>query len=130
MAPGEDCDVYELSGASDITVSRKALSPIWATYEKDLIGSLQLDGRYYRITGAAWNGEPYWSSEGYLCRAARFTGDMFVSTYKATYEAERTASGYKTRVFYRTDATDADTDDADITTVYHIRAIVKYRLVE
>ena len=88
-----------------------------------------LDGKYFRITGASWNGKQY-EQDGAICRNALFTGDMFVATYKATYEAEREAEGYATKIFYRVDAKDVDAPEEDITTVYHIKAVVKYKLVE
>ena len=55
---------------------------------------------------------------------------MFVATYKATYEATRKANGYSTNVYYRMDAEGLDVDSEDITTVYHIKAIVKYKLMQ
>ena len=47
----------------------------------------------------------------------------------ATYEAEREAEGYGTKVFYRVDAEDVDAPAEDITTVYHIKAVVTYKLL-
>lgn len=130
MAPNESCDVYELAGVPNVTVSRSAATPAWSGYEAMVLTSMGLGDKYYRINGTAWNGEQYWSEEGYLCRGAVFTGDMFVATYKAVYEAEREAQGYGTKVFYRADAESVDAAPEDVTTVYHIKAVVKYKLVE
>ena len=129
MAPSESCNVYELSGAPNVTVSRAAATPVWPGYEQHILTSMGLSRDYFRITGAAWNGEQY-LQDGYVMRNALFLGDMFVATYKATYEAEREAQGYATKVFYRADAEDVDAKEEDITTVYHIKAIVKYKLME
>lgn len=129
MAPSESCDVYELTGANHVTVSRAAATPAWDGYEADIMTAMGLDGKYFRITGAAWNGAQY-EQNGTILRNALFTGDMFVATYKATYEAEREAQGYVTKVFYRVDADAVDAKEEDITTVYHIKAVVKYKLVE
>lgn len=130
MAPGEDCDVYELAGSPNVTVARNASTPAWPGYEKNIADSLGLSSRYYRVNGCAWNGAQY-AQDGYVMRNAFFTGDMFVSTYKATYEAQREVEGYGTKVFYRVDADSLeDVDEEDVTTVYHIKAIVTYKLVE
>lgn len=129
MAPSEACEVYELTGVPNVTVSRNAATPAWSGYESDIITSMSLDNRYFRITGAAWNGDQY-LQDGYIMRNALFLGDMFVSTYKATYEAFREAQGYVTKVFYRVDADAVDAKEEDITTIYHIKAVVKYKLVE
>lgn len=129
MAPSESCDVYELAGVSNVAVSRAAATPAWEGYEADIQTAMGLDSRYFRITGAAWNGAQY-EQDGAICRNALFTGDMFVATYKATYEAEREAEGYSTKIFYRIDADEVDAPKEDITTVYHIKAVVKYKLVE
>ena len=56
--------------------------------------------------------------------------DAFVSTYTAEYEGEREAQGYVTKVFFRADADDVDADEDDVTTIFKIKAIVKYSLVE
>lgn len=129
MAPNESCHEYELSGVPNVTVSRAAETPVWAGYETDILTSMGLSSDYFRITGAAWNGDQY-LQDGYVMRNALFLGDMFVATYKATYEAEREAQGYATKVFYRADAEDVDAKEEDITVLYHIKAIVKYKLME
>lgn len=128
MAPSDNCDVYELAGSPNVTVSRAAETPVWPGYEANILSSLGVSSQYYRVTGASWNGEQY-EQDGYVMRNALFTGDVFVSTYKATYEAEREAEGYGTKVFYRVDAEDVDAPAEDITTVYHIKAVVTYKLL-
>ena len=128
MAPSDSCDVYELAGSPNVTVSRSAETPVWAGYEANVLSSLGVSSKYYRITGASWNGAQY-EQDGYIMRNALFTGDAFVSTYKATYEAQREAEGYSTKVFYRVDAEDVDAPEEDITTVYHIKAVVTYKLL-
>lgn len=129
MAPVQNCNVYELAGVPNVTVACTADSPAWTGYESQILTSMNLDSKYFKVTGASWNGEQY-IQDGYVMRNALFTGDMFVTTYKATYETERQAEGYATKVFYRADADDVDADEEDITTVYRIKAIVKYKLVE
>ncbi len=128
MAPSDSCDVYELAGSPNVTVSRAAETPVWPGYENNILSSLGVSNKYYRVTGASWNGNQY-EQDGYIMRNARFTGDIFVSTYKATYAAEREAEGYKTKVFYRVDAEDVDAPAEDVTTVYHIKAVVTYKLL-
>ena len=128
MAPSADCNEYELGGAPNVKVSRSAPTPVWGGYESQVLSSLGLDSKYYRVTGAFWSGNQY-LQDGWIMRNALFTGDMFVATYKATYEAEREAQGYSTKVFYRVDADAVDAAEEDITTVYHIKAVVKYKLV-
>lgn len=129
MAPAENCNVYELTGVPNVAVSRSADSPAWPGYESQILKSMGLDDKYFRITSASWNGEQY-DQDGYVMRNALFKGDMFVSTYKATYETEREAEGYSTKVFYRADADAVNADAGDITTVYRIKAVVKYRLMK
>jgi len=129
MAPSSDCTVYELAGANNVTVSRSAAKPTWAGYESDVLKSLKLDPKYSRVTDASWSGSDY-NQDGYIMRNAVFTGDLFVSTYKAVYETERDAQGYATKVFYRVDADAVDAKEEDITTVYKIKAVVKYKLVK
>lgn len=130
LAPSEDCGEYELAGTENVKVARDSAMPVWPGYETDILASLNLKPEYYRITGAAWRGDAYWSQEGYLCRNALFTGDMFAADYKAVYQAYREAQGYSTRVYYRADASDVDAPKEDITTLYRIKAVVKYRLLE
>ena len=129
MAPSESCHVYELAGANNVQVARNATSPTWPGYEAQVLSSLGLDSNYFRVNNAAWSGNQY-AQDGWICRNALFTGDMFVSTYKATYEAVRQANGYATNVYYRIDAEGLDVEPEDITTVYHIKAIVKYKLMQ
>lgn len=129
MAPNESCNEYALSGVPNVTVSCAAEIPIWLGYEDDILTSMGLSSDYFRITGAIWNGEQY-LQEGYVMRNALFLGDMFVATYKAIYETEHEAEGYATKVFYRADADDVDAKEEDITVLYHIKAIVKYKLME
>lgn len=127
LAPSEGVEEYELQGAENIKVPAAAEKPVWDGYGADILKSLKLDSKYYRITSAAWNGGTY-PQDGYVARNAFFYGDELVSTYKAVYEAQREAQGYDTKVFYRMDALDAD--EEDVTTVYHIKAVVTYSLVE
>ena len=129
MAPSEACDVYELAGSSKVTVERNAEKPTWPGYESQVLSSLSLDPKYFRVNDAQWSGEAY-PQDGWILRNALFKGDMFVSTYKATYQAEREANGYATNVYYRIDTEGLDVDKEDITTVFHIKAIVKYKLVK
>ena len=128
-APSESSDVYQLAGTSDVTVSRAAETPEWDGYQNDVMKSLGLSSKYYRINSAVWNGGQY-EQDGRVYRACQFLGDAFVSTYTAEYEGEREAQGYVTKVFYRTDADDVDADEDDVTTIFKIKAIVKYSLVE
>lgn len=129
MAPSESCHVYELAGTPNVRVARNAAAPTWAGYESQVLSALGLDANYFRVTGASWSGEQY-VQDGYIMRNALFTGDMFVSTYRARYEASREAEGYATNVYYRVDAKDVDAKAEDIKTVYRIKAIVKYKLME
>ena len=129
MAPSESCHVYELGGAPNVKVARNAAAPTWPGYETQVLSSLGLDSNFFRVNNAAWSGGQY-TQDGWICRNALFTGDMFVATYKATYEATRKANGYATNVYYRMDAEGLDVDSEDITTVYHIKAIVKYKLMQ
>ena len=129
MAPNESCHEYELAGTPNVKVSRSAATPEWPGYESQILSSLGVDGRYFRVTSAAWSGNQY-LQDGWIMRNALFRGDIFVSTYKATYEAARTAEGYSTKVFYRVDADKVDAKEEDITTVYKIKAVVKYKLVK
>ena len=129
MAPNESCHEYELAGTPNVKVSRSAATPVWPGFESQVLSSLGVDSRYFRVTGASWSGAQY-LQDGWIMRNALFTGDIFVSTYKATYEAEREALGYSTKVFYRVDADLVDAKEEDITTVYKIKAVVKYKLVQ
>lgn len=128
-APADSVDTYTLAGSDNVVVSRAAETPVWGGYESDVLKSLGLSSKYFRVTGAAWNGGQY-EQDGYIYRNATFTGDAFVSDYTATYEAMREAEGYDTTVFYRVDAEDVDAPAEDVSTVYHIKAVVKYSLVE
>lgn len=129
MAPASTVDTYELAGAENVVVARNAQTPVWDGYESDILASLGLSSQYFRVTGASWNGEAY-EDAGYIYRNAVFSGDAFVSDYTATYEGMREAEGYDTTVFYRMDADQVEAEEEDITTVFHIKAVVRYALVE
>ena len=129
MAPVANCHEYEVPGIANVTVSRDAAKPTWPGYEADVLTSMGLSSKYFRVTDASWSGGQY-EKDGYIMRDSLFTGDMFVSTYRATYVTEREAEGYDTKVFYRVDASAVDAAEEDITTVYHIKAIVKYKLMK
>lgn len=128
-APADSVDTYELAGSNNVVVSRSAETPVWGGYEGDVLKSLGLSSQYFRVTGASWDGDQY-EQDGYVYRKATFSGDAFVADYTATYEGVREAEGYDTTVFYRVDAEDVDAADEDVTTVYHIKAVVRYSLVE
>lgn len=128
-APAYGVDVYELAGTNNVTVPQTAEAPVWDTYQRDVLSTLGLSSKYFCIKSAAWDGGQY-EQDGYVCRNAIFSGDAYVATYKATYETEREAEGYSTKVYYRVDAEDVDADDEDITTVYRIKAVIKYQLIE
>lgn len=129
-APSTATEEYELAGAENITVPVASPTPTWDGYEADVMKNLGLDSKYFRIKSAEWTTGQY-AQDGYILRDAAFYGDMFVATYKATYEAEREVeNGYETTVYYRVDADEVDAPTEDITTVYHIKAVVTYSLVE
>lgn len=130
MAPAGSVDTYALAGADNVVVSRSAETPVWDGYEKAVLTSLGLPGKYFRITSAAWNGEQY-EQDGNIYRNACFYGDAFVSDYTATYEGAREVeNGYDTKVYYRADAESVEAEEEDVSTVYHIKAVVRYSLVE
>lgn len=129
IAPSESVDVYTLAGVENITVPCTAQTPVWDGYETDILQSLKLDSRYFRIRSAAWNGERY-LQDNEIMRNAVFLGDELVADYKAVYTADRETQGYAAKVFYRMDAENVEADEDDVTTVYHIKAVVKYLLVE
>lgn len=132
QAPSADCGLFELAGLPDIIVPQNAETPAWGSYQQDIIKNLALDPNHFRITAASWNGGQYTDSTiNKVCRKALFTGDMYVANFSAEYEGMGESLGYKTKVFYRVSLEELGEDVAleDITTVYKIKAIVKYRLV-
>ncbi len=128
-ADGNNADVYSLSGSNYITVSQSASTPTWEGYESDILTSLGLNQSYFRITSAEWNGDQY-VSEGLILRNCVFLGDAYVSDYTAVYDGYMETNGYSTKVFYMADAEEVDAVEKDITTVYKIKAVVKYKLIE
>lgn len=129
-APSDASNEYQLAGTNNVSVSRYAATPEWEGYQNDILKSLHLSSKYYRINSAEWNGDQYYQ-DGRVYRAARFLGDKYVSTYKAEYEGEREVEGYMTKVFYRTDVDGLEEfDQEDVSTVFKIKAVVTYRLVE
>ena len=63
-------------------------------------------------------------------RNAVFEGEAYVSAYTAVYQGNGASIGYKTKVFYRADAEAVDAPDEDTTTVFKIKAVVRYKLME
>lgn len=129
QAPSTNVSEFTLAGTDNVTVPQSAATPEWATYQTDVLKSLGLSSQYFRINSATWNGEAY-AQDGYILRDAVFEGDAYVSAYTAVYQGMGSSIGYKTKVFYRTDAADVEADAEDVTTVFKIKAVVRYQLVE
>lgn len=115
-APSTNCTTYTLAGTDNVVVAQSAETPVWETYQTDILTSLNLSSDYFRINAAAWNGGQY-SQDGYVMRNAQFTGDIYVASYTAVYEGIGESLGYKTKTFYRADADAVDADEEDITNV-------------
>lgn len=129
-APEANCTTYTLQGVSDVTVSQSAETPVWSTYQTDILTNLELDPTYFRITSAAWNGDQY-TQDGKVMRNAYFYGDVYCGDYKAVYEGTGQSMGYKTKTLYMAPVTELeDVPEEDMTTVYKIKAVVRYKLVE
>lgn len=122
-------DWYTLEGSPNVLVSQSAATPEWATYKTDVLNSLGLNANHFRITSCEWNGEGYYSDDGFPMRDCTFYGDAWVSTYVAVYEGTGEAEGYTVKVFYRIDAPEGAAPE-DITTVYETEATVTYEMVE
>lgn len=130
QAPSANCDTYMLQGMPNVVVSQSAETPAWGTYQTDVLQSLELAPDHFRVNSAVWNGAQY-TQDGNVMRNALFTGDIYVADYTARYVGEGQALGYRTKIFYRVNAEDlTDVAPEDITTIYKIKAIVRYRLVE
>lgn len=129
-APEANCDTYTLQGVADVVVSQSAETPVWSTYQSDILTNLELDPTYFRITSAAWNGDQY-TQDGKVMRNAYFYGDVYCGNYTAVYEGTGQSLGYKTKTLYMAPVTELeDVPEEDVTTIYKIKAIVKYKLVE
>ena len=129
QAPSTNVSEFTLAGTDNVTVPQSAATPEWATYQTDVLKSLGLSSKYFRINAAAWNGDAY-TQDGYIMRNAVFEGDAYVSAYTAVYQGNGASIGYKTKVFYRADAEAVDAPDEDTTTVFKIKAVVRYKLME
>ena len=129
VAPDEETDTYVLTGVPNVKVKRDAATPEWENYKQDVLRSLGLNSKYYRIDSCAWNGDSR-KADGKYIRDAVFHGQAYVSTYTATYEGTELVPGYSTKVYYRIDASEADATEEDITTVYKIICNARYKLIE
>lgn len=121
---------FTLDGTS-ITVPYSAETPTWTNYQNDILSSMGLSSRNYRISSAAWYGDPYTTSAGNFQRYAKYYGSQYVANFLATYACEYETHGWSGNTVYRLKADKIKNAKAeDIVNVYTIKAVVKYKLVE
>jgi hypothetical protein len=80
-----DADYYQLGGKKIPYDNKK---PQIKDCYTELLNEIQVDPEKYRITDAAWEGEPYVGEGGIICRNALVTGEKKVSDYHVTYGGE------------------------------------------
>lgn len=80
-----DADYYQLGGKKIPFDNRK---PQIKDCYAELLSEIQVDPEKYRITDAAWEGDPYLGDGGIICRNALITGEKKVSDYHVTYGGE------------------------------------------
>lgn len=80
-----DADYYQLAGKKIPFDNRK---PQIENCYTELLNEIQVDPEKYRITDAAWEGDPYVGDGGIICRNALVTGEKKVSNYYVTYGGE------------------------------------------
>ena len=77
-----DANTYLLNGKE---IPKQEESPALEGYESDLLEALGLSPDSYRITGYAWDGEPYTNEDGELCRNAVAYGQRYVIQCQAVF---------------------------------------------
>ncbi|MBQ6638731.1 MAG: hypothetical protein IJH82_08805 [Lachnospiraceae bacterium] len=120
----------------------QSLHPSWEGYEKDILKILGLDSSLYRITGAGWAGDSYYSVEcderfgmnvAVAYRNAVYPYEALCRTYTAVYEADIETQGYKTAVTYYLpyeelkDHYSKEELGPDLSTVYDVSVKASYR---
>lgn len=80
-----DADYYQLGGKKIPFDNQK---PQIKDCYTELLNEIQVDPEKYRITDAAWEGDPYIGDGGVICRNALVTGEKKVSDYHVTYGGE------------------------------------------
>lgn len=77
-------EAYQLG---DVTVTGdEGLKLLANEYAQELLESMELSPEEYEVTGLVWEGEPYVSEEGIVCRDARGSGRRLLRDYRVTYE--------------------------------------------
>ena len=124
-----DATQYNLAG-TQITVPYDAQKPLWGGFGADILTAMGLSSNHYRVTDGYWRGNPSTDQSGNNVRYATYTGDQYVANFKATYEVTYTTEGYQGKAVYRANADKLNAKAEDRVTIYKIKAVVKYKLVE
>jgi len=119
---------YSLDGAG-ITVPYDAAKPTWPGFGDAIRNSLGLSSNYYKITDGYWT-DAREIQNGQFIRHAAYTGERYVANYRATYEVTYSTEGFSGNAIYRANAEKLNADQDDRVTIYTIKAVVKYKLVE
>lgn len=73
---------------SNIFIPKNDENPIYKGYETDILNSLNLSSDNYRIIGSSWSSEPYYNSDGVLCRNCTYEAETLACDITAEYENE------------------------------------------
>lgn len=77
-------EAYQLG---EVTVAGdEGLKLLANEYAQELLESMELSPEEYEVTSLVWEGEPYVSEEGIVCRDARGSGRRLLRDYRVTYE--------------------------------------------
>lgn len=120
---------YVLEG-TDISVPYNAEYPTWAGYQTDILSAMGLSSDYYRIEGGEWADEGTKDANGNFVRHATYYGSRYVANFLATYTCSYDTYGWSGRAAYRVNADKLEAPEKDRVTVYKLKAVVKYSLVE
>ena len=136
-APSKDAFEYAMDGFPKVSVRMTAEAPVWPTFREDIIAYMGLDSNIYRINSGEWAGDSFYiDGAKEIQRNALYTGEIYVADYTAQYVGEGTSLGYRTKAVYRMDVEtlekilNKEIPEEDIKTIYRIKAIIKYKLVE
>lgn len=119
---------YNLDGTS-VTVPYDAAKPTWPGFGEAIRGYLGLSSEYYKVTDGNWT-DAGSVQNGQFIRHAQYTGSRYVANYRATYEVTYSTEGFSGSALYRANADKLNAPADDRVTVYTIKAIVKYKLIE
>ena len=107
-------------------------TPLWPGYQADLLSSLNLSSKRYKINTGKWSGSPVARAEGGFTRNVTFYGKKNTgASYVATYEVTPAKTTYTAKATYGVSLLDVGIDESfGNTSELTICAIAHYILQE